>query len=296
MLAPLFLAAALSAGTPLAGGALATLTALILWALCGVALKLAAEARAENARLSQQLFQTQKISAIGEISTGIAHEINNPLNIILQEAELARVDLADKMASELGSGVAREVDESLDVIIQQVRRCSDITHKLLDLARKRQPVTQDADVNRLVLDMLNLVERDIGVRDVRIHRDFGEDIPTVLTDPPLLRQVLLNLLNNAMQAVGERGEIRISTRYEDGLACVRVGDSGPGIPKGDEERVFHPFYTTKAPGEGTGLGLSVSLRIMEQLGGTIEASSPPGGGAVFTVRIPVHPMLAPRGD
>ena len=237
----------------------------------------------EQSELGSQLIQSQKILALGELSTGIAHEINNPLNIIMQEAELVRADLE----MDLGPDALVEIKESLDVIIRQVERCSDITHKLLDFARKRVPISQPADINRLVEDMLALLERGGGPQNVEIVKAFDPNLPTVRTDPPLLRQVFLNLLINAMQAVGERGFIYVTTYSENFRVCVEVRDTGPGIERENLERIFHPFFTTKAPGEGTGLGLSVSLRIVNQLGGEMAVRSEPGKGAAFTVCIPM---------
>ncbi|MEF2232244.1 MAG: ATP-binding protein [Pseudodesulfovibrio sp.] len=237
----------------------------------------------EQTEWGSQLIQSQKILALGELSTGIAHEINNPLNIIMQEAELVRADLE----MDLGPEALIEIKESLDVIIRQVERCSDITHKLLDFARKRVPISQPADINRLVEDMLSLLERGGGPQNVEIVKAFDPHLPMVRTDPPLLRQVFLNLLINAIQAVGERGFIYVTTYAESFKVCVEVRDTGPGIAKENLERIFHPFFTTKAPGEGTGLGLSVSLRIVNQLGGEMAVRSEPGKGAAFTVCIPM---------
>ncbi|OIQ52348.1 Sensor protein ZraS [Pseudodesulfovibrio hydrargyri] len=268
---------ALVAAVAVAGG---------MWLLLWASARWLDQAEAERTEMGDQLIQSQRVLALGELSTGIAHEINNPLNIILQEAELMRYNLAAAPAPEDLPDVLEEIRTSLDVIYAQVSRCSDITHKLLDLARNRKPVSQAADVNRLVEDMLELVERESGPRNIRIHRQPGPDLPTVISDPPLLRQVFLNLLINAVQAVDRDGDIFITTFREGDMACTEIRDTGPGISKEDRERIFNPFFTTKAPGQGTGLGLSVSLRIINELGGDILVQSSPGKGASFTVRIP----------
>ena len=262
----------------------AGVAAVAIWLLFRTADHWLDKVCASQSELGDQLIQSQKILALGEISTGIAHEINNPLNIIMQEAELMRADL-DEGATEANLA---EVRGSLDVIIQQVERCSDITHKLLDFARKRVPVTQFADINRLVEDMLDLLERGGGPRNVQIIKTFDDLMPAVRTDPPLLRQVFLNLLINAVQAVGEGGMIYVTTFRDGSMACVEIRDTGPGIAEENMERIFHPFFTTKDPGQGTGLGLSVSLRIITQLGGDVSVRSEPGRGAAFTVRIPIN--------
>ena len=278
-----------SAAVCLAIPVLAALVAAGIWLLLRSADRWLDQVCARQSELGDQLIQSQKILALGEISTGIAHEINNPLNIIMQEAELMSADL-DEGASEANLA---EIRGSLDVVRKQVERCSDITHKLLDFARKRVPVTQFADINRLVEDMLDLLERGGGPRNVQIVKAFDGHMPSVETDPPLLRQVFLNLLINAVHAVGEGGMIYVTT-YQDGpMACVEIRDTGPGIAEENLERIFHPFFTTKEPGQGTGLGLSVSLRIITQLGGEVAVRSESGRGAAFTVRIPINSRRKP---
>ena len=153
-------------------------------------------------------------------------------------------------------------------------------------------MSQYADINQLVEDMLELVEREARPKNIRIHRKLDPQLPGLMSDPPLLRQVLLNLLINAVQAVGADGNITITTFPMGNVVCAEIRDSGPGIAPEHMDRLFNPFFTTKAPGEGTGLGLSVSLRIMNELGGDIVVDSRPGQGAAFTLRIP---MKSQRG-
>ncbi|MBI9078910.1 MAG: two-component sensor histidine kinase [Pseudodesulfovibrio sp.] len=269
---------------PLPGVVAAFVAILCLWGSLLSFSRWIGHASDERMELKEQLIQSQKLLALGEISTGIAHEINNPLNIIMQEAELMRMNFQQDLTEEEVS----EIQESLDVILQQVERCSDITHKLLDFARSRRPVTQTADMNRLLVDMLTLVERETDAKHIQIVKVFSNDLPKIKTDPPLLRQVFLNLLINAVQALDGGGLIFVTTQCNDGMVCAEIRDTGPGISAAQIERVFDPFYTTKPPGEGTGLGLSVSLRIINQLGGDILLRSEPGKGAVFTVRIPIE--------
>lgn len=259
-----------------------TLLAGGLWFLLRASAQWLEKTNKERSELGRQLIQSQKVMALGELSTGIAHEINNPLNIIMQEAELMRMDLRGTPTEE----DMKEVRGSLDVIQKQVTRCSDITRKLLDFARNMQPVSQLADINRLIEDMIILIEREAGPKNIQIIKTLDVELPMVKTDPPLLRQVFLNLLINAVQAIGNNGLIFVSTYCDDAKVCAEVRDTGPGITAHDMERVFTPFFTTKQPGQGTGLGLSVSLRIINQLGGDIAVHSDPGNGAEFTVSIP----------
>ncbi len=237
-------------------------------------------AREESCELTAQLIQSQKMAALGELAAGIAHEINNPLAIIGQEAEL--IELGLKAPSPDGNAVREGVGE----IMRQVRRCSDITHKMLNFARKVAPVCQPADLNRLVEDMVGLMEREATKQDTKVVRMYG-DLPRVVTDPPLLRQVILNLLNNAMQALERGGMIFVTTRAADkGWISVEIRDTGPGIPADEADKIFNPFFTTKPPGKGTGLGLAISQRIVIGLGGTLRLTSPSGEGAAFVVRLP----------
>ncbi len=268
---------------PVPGSIAAVVLSAGLWLLLKSSFCWLSKVCDEQTDLKNQLMQSQKISALGEISTGIAHEINNPLNIIMQETELMRVALHEDSTQE----ELYELRESLDVVFQQVERCSDITHKLLDFSRKRHPVTQTADINRLLLDMLILVQSETESKNIRIVKRFSTDIPNIKTDPPLLRQVFLNLLNNAVQAVDRDDDIFVTTWSHDDMVFAEIRDSGPGISENEIKQIFNPFYTTKPPGKGTGLGLSVSLRIVNQLGGYITVDSELGKGAAFTVHVPI---------
>jgi signal transduction histidine kinase len=238
--------------------------------------------------LSEQLIQSQKLSALGELSAGVAHEINNPLAVITQEVELmdmllprAKFESADDLA---------EFQECLGEIGKQVERCGNITHGMLDFARRREAVVQETDLNRLIDDMVRLVELEIRNKNIFIERRYAEPAPCIRTDPPLLRQVILNLLNNAAQAMGRDGRIVITTsaqRRDGGTeAVLRFRDTGPGIAREHLEKIFNPFFTTKDPGKGTGLGLSICLRIVNELGGSIDVESERGKGAEFIVRLP----------
>jgi two-component system, NtrC family, sensor kinase len=243
-----------------------------------------AKAHEQKCFLDEQLIQSQKLASIGELSSGIAHEINNPLAIMGQEIEWAR-HLFDNKSDDPAS--MDEIRDSLREIGSQIGRCREITHKLLDFARKKEPLIQSVDVNKLVEDMAKLVEKEAIQNDIAIVRDYKKDLPQVRTDPPLLRQVVLNLLNNAAYAIGRRGEIRIASYLsENGALDLAVSDTGCGIPKENLARIFDPFFTTKPPGKGTGLGLSLCHGIMVRLGGSITVESEEGKGTTFTIHLP----------
>jgi two-component system, NtrC family, sensor kinase len=237
--------------------------------------------------LEPRMLQAQKMAALGEISSGIAHEINNPLAIIAQESELLRHYLVAGGPSQ--AETLREIEDSVAQIQAQVNRCREITHRLLTLARKMDPVLQEVDLSRLVEDLVLLVEREALTRGVRFVREYAHGMAPSKTDPPLVRQVVLNLLNNAVQAIEGSGTVTVRTAQKDwGWSTIEVEDTGCGIDPEQMHRIFHPFYTTKPPGQGTGLGLSISQAIMASLGGEIAVESELGRGSRFTLRLPME--------
>jgi two-component system NtrC family sensor kinase len=243
------------------------------------------KANEQKCFLDEQLIQSQKLAAIGELSSGIAHEINNPLAIIGQESEWVNHLL---QSDELGDfKQVNDLKDSLREITRQVERCKDITHRLLNFARKMETLLQVVDVNRLIEDMTKLVERETKQHNINIVRRFQKDLPPVVSDAPLLRQVILNLLNNAAYAIQKDGAITLTTRSTDhGQVEIIVTDTGSGISKDNLSKIFNPFFTTKPPGKGTGLGLSISHRIIDKLGGHISVTSELGHGTTFTIRLP----------
>ena len=288
LLAPLLAGAAVLsalAAPPLVGVVLA----LFAGAVCiGSALVLARRVRRGERKLHDldlRLLQSQKLAAIGELSSGIAHEINNPLAIITQEIDLARELFGPNGCP--GEGDLADIRDSLDQVGKQVARCRQITHKLLNFARKMEPVIQEESLERVIEDMALLVEREALGRGVAIVRDYDHSLPQVRTDVPLLRQVILNLLTNALHATPQGGSITLGTCRRDGQAIIEVRDTGCGIPPQNMAKIFDPFFTTKEPGKGTGLGLSVSHGIVARLGGSLTAHSTPGQGATFTVALPL---------
>jgi two-component system NtrC family sensor kinase len=269
-----------------------------LWAVC-TSLIIGRYGRRQTAAAQQRfvmgekMLQSQKLASLGELAAGVAHEINNPLAIIRQEAEYAQF-LLKKSASGPGPELA-ELQDSLREIMNQVDRSREITHNLLDFARKREPVLQKVQLNRLIEDMARLVEKEAKNKNIVLSRAYAPDLPVVTSDPPLLRQVILNLLNNASQAIGRDGRITITTaRLPDQEIMITVQDSGPGIPPAILPKIFDPFFTTKPQGQGTGLGLAICHGIIQKLGGRITAASEPGQGAVFTMVLPQQANTAAR--
>ncbi|OGR28219.1 MAG: hypothetical protein A2139_07740 [Desulfobacca sp. RBG_16_60_12] len=233
--------------------------------------------------LDERLLQSQKLAAIGELSAGIAHEINNPLAIIRQEAEWMQL-----LLKKLGDGKElEELQGSAHQIVEQVDRCTEITRNLLDFARKRDPVIQAVEVNRIIENMTMLVEKEAKHSNITIVRYYDETLPVIYSDAPQLRQVILNFLTNATYAIGKNGVITITTRLDanDALDIV-ISDTGCGIPEAQVSKIFDPFFTTKPPGQGTGLGLSICHGIIQRLGGRITVASTVGQGTEFTITLP----------
>jgi two-component system NtrC family sensor kinase len=240
-----------------------------------------ASAEREKDWSEEQLLQSQKLAAIGELSAGIAHEINNPLAIIRQEAEW----LLHLFKKESPPDAA-EIKNCLTEVVHQVDRAREITHNLLNFARRQQPVVQAVDLNRLVEDMSLLVAKEAQHNRISMVKQLQPDLPSINSDAPLLRQVILNLLNNAIQATGPDGTVTVTTRVDANQVMVQVDDTGSGISKENLAQIFDPFFTTKPQGKGTGLGLSICHGIIERLGGRISAASEEGKGASFTVKLP----------
>lgn len=241
--------------------------------------------------LDERLLQSQKLAAIGELSAGIAHEINTPLAIIRQEAELMS-HLLRKLAGADPKEIKEieELQESAHQIIQQVDRGSEIIRNLLDFARKREPVIQAVEINRVIEDMTMLVEKEAKNNNIAIIRRYGQDLPLIYSDAPQLRQVILNFLINATYAIGKDGVVTLTTRRGDrGSDTVEIviSDTGSGIPEEHVEKIFDPFFTTKPPGQGTGLGLSICHGIIQRLGGRIAVASTVGQGTAFTITLPL---------
>jgi two-component system, NtrC family, sensor kinase len=235
-----------------------------------------------------RLEQFQKLAAIGVLSAGIAHEINNPLAIIRQESEWMQLLLKKEV---LAAEELQELRSSVGQVVQQVERCTEIVRNLLDFSQQRQPVLQEMDLNRLTEDMARLVEREAKQSNIEIVRQYQGQLPAVYSDAPQLRQVILNLLINAGQAIGRDGTITVSSRLakEGEMVELVISDTGCGIPAEDLPKIFDPFFTTKPAGQGTGLGLAICHGMIERLGGRITVESRAGQGATFTVRLPVRP-------
>ncbi|WP_272700727.1 sensor histidine kinase [Desulfovibrio sp. Fe33] len=239
----------------------------------------------ESELMSKQIVETGKLAAIGELAAGIAHEINNPVAIMIEEAGWVG-DLMEDEGRELPSYA--EIRRALTQVGNQGRRCKDITHKLLSFARQTDSRVIEMSVPDFIREVVEISMQQARFAQVEFALDLDESMPRISASATELQQVLLNLVNNAIQAMEpEGGKLSISCTMEDGQAVIAVGDTGPGIPAANLGRIFDPFFTTKPVGKGSGLGLSICFGIIHQMGGDIDVESTVGVGTRFTIRLPM---------
>jgi two-component system NtrC family sensor kinase len=240
----------------------------------------------EYAVLSLQFAQVEKMATVGRLAAGIAHEINNPLQMITNQAGWIGELLPDEDPTQLKN--LEEYNRAVEQIKHHVKRAGTITHRLLGFSRKMATQQESVKINDLIEETISFVEREAGYNNISIVRNLEEKLPATMTDGPQLQQVFLNLINNAIDAVGQNGEIQIHTKLsKKNKLVVEFADSGRGIPPENIKHLFDPFFTTKDPGKGTGLGLYISYDIIQKLGGTITAGNQNSGGAVFTIVLPI---------
>jgi PAS domain S-box-containing protein len=231
--------------------------------------------------IQQQLLQADKLAALGHTISGVAHELNNPLATILAWAER----LADSPADD-------KARRGVNVILQEAERAARIVRNLLTFARKRQSTRMMVDINDIVRETLGLRTDDHRGHDIEVVQMLGPDVPPVFADGYQVKQILLNLMINAEQAMvaaNHRGTLTVRTRQgaDRESVIVEVSDDGPGIAPELQEKIFDPFFTTKEVGQGTGLGLSVAFAIVQEHGGRMWVTSTPGAGSSFFVELPV---------
>jgi len=249
---------------------------------------------AEKDQLGEQLVRASRLAEIGEMATGIAHEINNPLQVMKSEQTLIDTILSDlKGRGELKeSEDLKELEDSIDQINLQIDRCSKITHAVLKFGRQNDAISTEIDLGAFIPEVIDMIANKAGVEGIAITQDILEDIPSIHGDQGQLQQVLINLFNNAIDAIVERhgsegGELAVGAGLnDDGMVRTYVRDNGAGISPENLKKVFSPFFTTKPVGKGTGLGLSVCYGIIDTMGGVMRVSSQKGHGTIFTIDLP----------
>ena len=239
----------------------------------------------DRKRLEEQLIQSSKLASLGELVGGIAHEINNPASIILMRA-------ASLMREAKEEGCPADILDDIQVIQRQCEKVAQITSGLLAFSRQSPFDPREADTNRTITNAIGLVEHVIKNRGIMCELDLDADLPIATIDTARVEQVMLNLFNNAMDAMPSGGVLRVSSEssQEGGrdVIRIRVSDTGEGVPRENLDRLFDPFFTTKEVGKGTGLGLAISYGIAKDHDGNLQVESQVGAGATFTLTLPVR--------
>ncbi|MDY7040143.1 MAG: response regulator [Chloroflexota bacterium] len=235
------------------------------------------ERTTELQQTQEQLIQSEKLASIGQLAAGVAHELNNPISVMLgfAQAILRKLPKDDPLG------------KPLSTIEREGLRCKGIIQNLLDFARRRKPALQPTDVNEVLEAACSLIEHQIALDNVAVMKGYDPNLPRVLADANQLQQVFVNIIVNARDAMPQGGTLRLTTRSLGNEVQIIFSDTGIGIPPEQVKRIFDPFFTTKEVGQGTGLGLSVSYGIIEQHGGSIEVESEVGVGTTFILKLPI---------
>jgi signal transduction histidine kinase/sensor domain CHASE-containing protein len=234
----------------------------------------------EERAKQESLYLTDRLASIGEMASGIAHELNNPLTSIIGLSEIVMRD-----------NVPEDVKEDMGMIKSESHRAAGIVRNLLSFARKNATIKQPANINAIINDVLKLRSYEHSVNNIKIIKDLDMELPDILVDHSQMQQVFINIILNAeyaMISAHGKGNIVIKTEAADGLLKISFADDGPGIEPGNLRHIFDPFFTTKEVGKGTGLGLSISYGIVTAHNGRIYAASEPGKGATFNIELPLH--------
>jgi two-component system, NtrC family, sensor kinase len=240
----------------------------------------------DSRRIQGQIMQSEKLAAIGQLAAGVMHEINNPLATISVSVAAISGRLAELSPTEKAA-----VEEYLELIDKEVDRCTRIVDGLLDFSRPKGKAKGTVVLNALVDETLFLLKHHQRFKRLTVTRELDMTMPASMGNAEQLTQLLMALMLNAVDAMDDRGRLTVRTGRNPSRAdevFVEIEDNGIGIPRGDQSKIFEPFYTTKPPGRGTGLGLSICYGIVEDHRGRIEVDSQPGRGSIFRVFLPVH--------
>jgi len=283
---------------------------LVIFVLCCVAIlsvafvlprnivKLISKSDKKTEVMNKQVVESGKLATIGELAAGIAHEINNPVAIMVEEAGWIEDLLEEEDLKECEN--LNEFTRALRQINTQGKRCKEITHKLLSFARKTDSTVNDVQVNDAIREIVSLSAQMAKYNKVIIETSLDKGIPYIRISPSELQQVILNFFNNAIDAMEKTGGIiKVETRIskiEKNHVVISIEDNGPGIPKDNLDRIFDPFFTTKAVGKGTGLGLSICYGIIQKMGGKIDVHSQVGVGTRFRIWIPFQDNIIETKD
>ena len=255
--------------------------------LTGINLDITDRKRTEDAarEMQEQLAKSKRLAAIGQLAAGVAHEVNNPLATITACAEGMIRDMREPESKNFAAN--KRWDVYAEEIVKQALRCKQITRGLLDLTRQREPNLVSCDINALISDCVRVAEKRAELQ-IHFRKSLENGIGPVATDPEMVRQILVNLLGNAIDAIGERsdsGTITVATSRDGDRVIIEVADTGGGVPPDLLAKIFDPFFSTKKTGKGYGLGLSISLSLAESLGGGLSVESQ-AEGSKFRLWLP----------
>ena len=231
----------------------------------------------QRVRLEEQMVQTEKLTSLGLLAAGVAHEVNTPLAVISNYIQM--------LAKQIPADDPRQ--QTIERIVKQTFRASEIVNNLLNFSRMGAAELVEVDVNSVLEETLALVQHPLKTARVNIVRNYKKELPTVLGSTTRLQQVFLNLFINARDAMPGGGMLEVRTAAYNGSVEIEVTDTGAGIPAEHVHRIFDPFFTTKSSGRGTGLGLSISYGIIKEHAGKVDVRSTPGKGTSFRLEFPV---------
>jgi len=258
-----------------------SLSALMLkerWCAVGIIRDISKRVRRE-----EELRLSYKMASLGQLTAGIFHEILNPINIISTHVQLLLAD----------TGKGSDVEKDLKSIQEEIKRVQDITDGFLRFSRKESVATKEIDVNQLLNRVLAILVAEIKYKNIHLFKKFDNELPLFKANAELLRQVFLNLIKNAIDAMANGGSLTISTlkclKDEKPCLCIQFTDTGCGIPKEHLDKIFDPFFTTKEEGKGVGMGLTIAYTTIQNHGGSISVSSEVGKGSTFTIELPLQP-------
>jgi signal transduction histidine kinase len=234
----------------------------------------------ELASAQQRLVQTERLASMGQLSAGVAHEINNPLGTILLYSHM--------LMTQLREGDAQRPD--IQMIVSEATRCKGIVRGLLDFARQSRVAKEPTNLATMVDDVLTILSAKANAMGVSLTGKVAENVPTMMIDAAQIKQMLVNLVDNGIDAIAGAGEVRIDAclSQRGDAVEIKVTDTGCGIPPEDLSKVFTPFFTTKAMGKGTGLGLAIAYGIVKMHSGDISVDSDVSKGTTFSIRLPVN--------
>ena len=258
---------------------------IVTYSLVRVLTNLIQKSDESQMAMVQEVEHTNKLASIGRLAAGVGHEINNPLAIIDQKIGLVEDLLA---MSEDDFTHKDTIKTSLRVVNESVDRCKAITHRLLGFARRTDVYEEQLDVNDIIREVLQFLDNSIRYNKIQLELHLDDQLPLTTSDRLQLQQIFLNIINNAIDAIGKSGLIQIRSKGSENDVQVTIEDNGPGISEEVLPNIFEPFYTTKETGKGTGLGLSITYGLVKKLGGDIAVRSRLGQGTLFTITIPLR--------